>query len=439
MDDIDFLLKNSEKDSSLFVIDSSHRDRNKYPTPAEYVLDFTQPFRFVYGFDIIDATIPSTMYGVDTHNNVLCFGVLSSPDRYQDLAKAVSVCPGLLSVYSEQTAPVVDFAFCNSVPRRVQVRASTTDDAYLVIGNIIQRVTRATMEDVIANGEFDFTLRAVRFEIEAGNYSISTLQTYLKKNLRPYGIDVRSATVDAQVEKQMRYRFVHYDPVLGTSSPFYLDMFKSTCGTVLGFDELPEEGRAGEYRRGAFYGKGAGDQVFASVMNNTEGVYQIVGPGVVNLLGVRYITLRCPEIESHLLGSLGYDSQNNTGLGIFKLQSPYEVSNLKFDFFNFVKKPFHPIGKLNKLSIRFERGAGMLYNFRGINHQILVSIKYYVPSMANMRAPTYVLNPNYQPDHLKFIVEREEILNDDEDDDDEYEDDDDRELLKKYVYMRNNP
>lgn len=436
MDDIDFLLKHSEKDSSLFVIDSSRRDRHKHPTPAEYVLDFTQPFRFVFGFDIIDATIPSTMYSIDTHNNVLCFSVLSSEDRWGDLAAATATCPDFARVYKAQTVTTIDFVFCDRLPQQAQVNPSATDNVYLIIGETLLRVTRDTMDAVLTTGEATFTMRSVRLEIEIGNYNINTLQAYLKKNTRAFGLDVRNASVDVQVDKQMRYRIIHYDPVQGTSSPFFLDMSKSTCCTVLGYDELPVNGGSiGEYGKGAFFG----DRVFLSVKNEADGMFQVISPGVVNLLGVRYVTLRCPEIESHLLGSLGYDSHNNTGLGIFKLSSPYEVSNLKFDFFNFVKKPFHPIGKLNKLSIRFERDAGVLYNFRGVNHQILVSIKYYVPSMANMRAPTYVLNPNYHPDHLKFIVEREEILNDDEDDDDEYDDEDDRNLLKKYVYMRNNP
>ena len=437
MDDIDFLLKHSEKDSSLFVIDSSHRDRNKYPAPSEYILDFTQPFRYVFGFDIIDATIPSTMYSIDTHNNLFCLGILSSDNCHDTLARHVTECPDLMDIYNGHTAHSIHFVFCDRPPQVTNIDVSTVDNVFVVVGKNVMQVAQTTMDALIANNEYTFTLQSIRLEIEIGNYNINTLQVYLKKQLRPYGIDVRSTSTDIQVEKQMKYRFVHYNPSNGVSLPFFLDMVKSTCGTILGYDELPERGLVSNgYSRCTCFNR-LNDRVFMTVKNNTDDVYQVISPGVVNLLGVRYVTLRCPEIESHLLGSLGYDS-HNTGLGIFKLQSPFEVSNLKFDFFNFVKKPFHPIGKLTRLSLRFERDTGVLYNFRGINHQILVSIKYYVPCMNNVGPQMSVLNPNYDPDYIKFIVERDEILNDDEDDDSDYEVEDDSELLKKYVFMKNN-
>jgi len=49
---------------------------------------------------------------------------------------------------------------------------------------------------------------------------------------------------------------------------------------------------------------------------------------------------------------------------------------------------------------------------------------------------TPILNPNYNPDFLKYIVEREEVLNDDEDDDDDYEDVTQESLLERYVYYK---
>eukprot|EP00798_Chlamydomonas_sp_ICE-L_P009114 gene9114-16236_t len=260
-------------------------------------------------------------------------------------------------------------------------------------------------------------------------------KAYLKKYMKPYNIDVRAASLEQRVDKHLKLRFVHYDIVTGYSNPFFLDMSKSTVKDVLGFDELPADSEKKMYKKQS-YSLLNSENVFAATKNDTEQVYDVTPPGVVNLLGVRYLTMRCPEIESHLLGSIGFGNAD-VGLGIFKIPSPYETANLKFDFFNFVKKPFHPIGKLTKLSIRFEREPNVLYDFRGLNHHILVTLKYYVPAMNNdLTNTTPILNPNYNPDFLKYIVEREEVLNDDEDDDDDYEDVTQESLLERYVYYK---
>lgn len=437
MDDIDYLLKHSEKDSTMIILDSSNRDRTKHPIPSEYVIEFSEPFRFVYGFDIIDATIPSTMYCIDDHNNVLFFtiftrkSVLYDVDRLYDVFRErLELCPGFASMYANQNVVgAISFVFC-SIP--VDVISDEFDDCYVVFEDTLTRVSLIQYNLILGNGNYDFALDMCRFDVEIGNYNIMTLQAYLKKALKPYNLDIRPASVDDRIDKQMKVRFVHYDPVLGTSHPFFFDMKKSTIRDVLGFDELPSPSETTMYVRQSFV-ELSSSMMFAASKNKVEGVYDITPPGVINLMGVRYVTLRCPEIESHLLGSFGF-SNADIGLGIFKIPSPYETANLKFDFFNFVKKPFHPIGKLNKLSIRFERDPNVLYNFRGINHHILVSLKYYVPTMnSDLTAP--ILNPNYNPDFLKYMVERDEILNDDDDDDDEYDyEESDESLLKQYVY-----
>jgi hypothetical protein len=71
IEDVNYLLRNSQKESALFFIDSTKRNRQFYPTPAEYVIDLEEPVRNVFGIDILDATIPNSMYNVDVHNNVM--------------------------------------------------------------------------------------------------------------------------------------------------------------------------------------------------------------------------------------------------------------------------------------------------------------------------------------------------------------------------------
>ena len=71
IEDINYLYKNSVKDNSIIFIESNKRNKNVYPTPSEYTITFDNPFRYVYGLEIVDASIPRTMYQIDKTNNNL--------------------------------------------------------------------------------------------------------------------------------------------------------------------------------------------------------------------------------------------------------------------------------------------------------------------------------------------------------------------------------
>jgi hypothetical protein len=73
--DIDYLRDIGKVDSFPISVDSSQRDKQIYPTPADYEVVFDEPFKNVVGFDVLDATIPNTMYTVDAHNDLLSFVV----------------------------------------------------------------------------------------------------------------------------------------------------------------------------------------------------------------------------------------------------------------------------------------------------------------------------------------------------------------------------
>jgi hypothetical protein len=78
IDDIDYLKKNSIKQNYLFVIDSKDRDHIAYPTPSSYTIELTVPFYNVVGFQLVEASIPRTMYNVDVTNNSLSFFIHDS-------------------------------------------------------------------------------------------------------------------------------------------------------------------------------------------------------------------------------------------------------------------------------------------------------------------------------------------------------------------------
>lgn len=73
--DIDYLRTIGETDAFPLSIDSAVRDKTAFPTPAEYEVEFETPFTNVVGFDVLDASIPNTMYTVDSHNNMFSFAI----------------------------------------------------------------------------------------------------------------------------------------------------------------------------------------------------------------------------------------------------------------------------------------------------------------------------------------------------------------------------
>jgi predicted NUDIX family phosphoesterase len=73
IEDIDYLYKNSTKENIVLFVDSSKRDKKLYPSPAEFSIVFNEPFHFVYGIEILDTTIPRTMFMMEYNNNLMYF------------------------------------------------------------------------------------------------------------------------------------------------------------------------------------------------------------------------------------------------------------------------------------------------------------------------------------------------------------------------------
>jgi hypothetical protein len=276
---------------------------------------------------------------------------------------------------------------------------------------------------------FLYRLRHYPMRIENGNYVATELAQQLASQLRALslgagdsnlGFDVLS-TSSASVDRQNRLLFV------SATTPFLLNMRSSTSNEVLGFDTLASA-RDGGYAPALF---GSNRQLFLSVSaggtSESPGTtHRLTAPGVVNLMGPRYITLRCPEIEQYLYTGMTC-SENATGIGLFKLVSGNQVSNLRFDFVSVVRKPFHPIGRLTRLTLRFELSNGVLYDFKGVNHHLTFSINFRSPA-GRVVFSRSVLNPDYDPDLVKYQLRtsaaRDPIADGPDDDDNDVDEGD---------------
>lgn len=96
MEDVQYLVNHGEKESYMFFVDSKSRNRNMYPNPQEYAIQFSAPFKNVYSMEVLDASIPRTQYAVDEHNKTLLY-----------IPHTQYILPG--ESYSELTLPIGDY------------------------------------------------------------------------------------------------------------------------------------------------------------------------------------------------------------------------------------------------------------------------------------------------------------------------------------------
>jgi len=131
----------------------------------------------------------------------------------------------------------------------------------------------------------------------------------------------------------------------------------------------------------------------------THKTFSLTPPGFLSLVGDRFIILRCPEIERNIFGSMAFGN-NSPGIALFKMGC-VGYSDSRFDFSTVEYKEFHPIGKLPRLTFRFERINGDLYNFKTVNHHLMIVVKHYVARKQGALTMS-TLNPNYNPNFLKY-------------------------------------
>ena len=206
--------------------------------------------------------------------------------------------------------------------------------------------------------------------------------------------------------------------------PFILDMERSTIYENLGFDLYNSINPLyinDRYQYKSIYNTDRRMyKMFHSIINtkltkvidNIEFDKNIItSPGIVYLIGNKYIVLKCPEIEEHLFGSLSY-SKYSLGLAKFRVDN-VGINSERLAITKLPIREFHPIGKLSRISLRFETNKGLLYDFKGVNHNIVFAIYYYEPKQ-NKFPEGSILNPEYKMNYIDYQYYQEEIEGDDE-------------------------
>lgn len=436
IDDVEYLVENAEKDSQIVYIDSSLRNKLYYPNANEYTVEFDQPFKLVYGFDVLDATIPVTMYNIDIYNQTISFTVVQKnpaslqaidPEQYmREISKSKtfaeafnrevetyvvvgeetelsSYLPGIMTTNDNyimyyrkslltteiqkrtlQSASefyifkydFVDYCIKDIAANQVIIDILKSEDFSINVNT--NDVELIYFEKHVINSTAFLAIKSAnsyivlinnyRKTLEAGNYDILTLINDLNDLMNPSLIDVETTTAVPKKQAKLQFLSSHYILMNAAQG----EMIKS-----LGFDTYPGTTASSNYKGWTI---GTNYMVFGAVFDSSIAKYKVVSPGLISLLGERFAILRIKELEDHLYGSYSY-MQMTPGIGMFKMAAAFGgITNLRFDYTSVVRKPFHPIGKLSKLSIRFETSSGRLYDFKGVNHQLMVNIKFYVPT-----------------------------------------------------------
>jgi len=525
VEDIEYLYEHSEKDNFILYIDSSLRNQDYYPRPNQYTIQFDQPFKFVYGIDILDASIPSTMYNIESdanHVSGLTFSLnpnsstngytfqellteLSEFDEFDTLFYSTTIAQQISGgADSKLTGQVVvtNNELLNQWPEYInnnyQLNTESNGYYYVFVREEIKGLTifKKADEHLFEYPVWDFTHNEIDYQI--GNnlddanvqdfISIYTTQQYryiLKQNSDNTYDFVYYKTFNVPISTTIRLKtysdlvvymahislfYVEYTPgnygatnfideakkafggtnvaisaqsssdisirpkVMFTSEfNFVLNMDNSTARTSMGFDEYAVTTMPSLYTK---YTYKENKRVFGANYYSGDQTYKLIAPGVIYLLGTRYVILRCPEIEGHMYASRSF-GQFSPGIGMFKMYAVNDIAHQRFDFVNFQKKPFHPIGKLDRLTLKFEKVDGTMYDFKGANHLLLMNIKYLVPSQKK-KFERSVLNPNYTYDFNSYLSRRLEYKETSEDGNDDMDPSEFREkygkIEKEYDY-----
>jgi hypothetical protein len=231
-----------------------------------------------------------------------------------------------------------------------------------------------------------------------------------------------------------------------SKAPLIIDMKRSTLAENLGFDLYPTENNDRYIYKNNYPSNSEMDKMFQSrerkvndeyyndeiLINN--GKYIITSPGMVYFIGNKYIIMRCPEIEEHLYRSLSY-SKYSLGLAKFRVDS-IGINSEKLSITKIPVREFHPIGKLARLTLKFETNKGLLYDFKGINHNIIFAIFYYEPIQKNIPTNS-ILNPSYKMNYIDYQYKQEEIEGDSTDDDNDDTEDFSRDNIDEYKIKEN--
>jgi len=328
---------------------------------------------------------------------------------------------------------ISDFKIYNRVLNQKELNDCNNNVHTNTISNLIiwykmDVIINGTVENSGNNKTINYQDVFNKLDIMPGDYTLKTFFTNYDE-LNNFEIGFKEHSDPSELTNLMD---------IYSRKPFILDMKRSTISENLGFDLYSNKNTQGRYIYKDIYRYNDNMiKIFHSVVNDKQvkefndgkvDIYKIVSPGIVYFIGNKYIVMKCPEIEAHLYGSLSY-SKYTLGLAKFRVDN-VGINSERLSITKLPVREFHPIGKLAKMSLRFETNKGTLYDFKGVNHNIVFAIYYYEPIQKKFPEGS-LLNPEYKMNYIDYQYYQEEIEGDSNDDEEDFSRDNIMDYKKK--------
>ena len=459
IEDIQYLLKHSKKEDFIMFVDSSMRNKSVDVHPSEYTIVFDECFKNVYGVEILDMLVPRTQYNIDVHNNVLYYavgGTMNDPAAFNLASMPVQdyVVADLYVAMNQAMTGVTVSTASPSNPMESGKYAYTSNLPFAI------DLARSTMREALGFDELARTSSAL-FSVPFGDERIVSVRNQVAAVTVPFGavdtshdvspgagvVLVQSFTVPADCDLSS----VTLATGLGGASVRIMEgsspgtaenvvVPATSAGELSNLDG--DTTRMHRLSQGqtyfvivtcdastTFHPVGPNDPAAPNVVFELAApggawapspngflvsvvasinTFSIYTPGLITLIGTRCILLHMNEIEKHINSSYIYGA-NSPGMAMIKL-GVQGYQQTRFDFTSIRYREFVPIAKLPQMTFRFVNIDGTLYDFKGVNHTMLILIKYltpYSPDLAENYKP--ILNPNYKPDFLMYLRENQKV------------------------------
>lgn len=484
IEDLEFLYQNSVKENIIILVDSARRDRNQWLEPNEFQIDFVEPFKYVYGVEILDLNIPRTVYGVDDANNTLIIYILSSSTGHYEkitilLESRDYTIQELIENINAQLSANTDLLRCQiSMESAVdenrksilELISSVNDTAehpkpfYIDVqaSSLGSTIGFDSISQDVYNSDY-IKIPSTTFKYGSHpsiNNDIDENNKYLFGSfVNQYTTRNETLNLQESIETQYTYQytFVNNSDIptehfitkiainwIGDIPITSLKLYNTTKVYDITLQQIESDVSLFEVdvNDAAFIfdtlyinksttwwiqSVAPINKVDVQLITFTES--KLISPGIVTLLGDRYVTIHCDEIENHLKGSLMFNTYS-PGLALVNL-GVLGYSQTRNDFYSVNYKEFHPIGKLNNLKFSVKNPKGELYNFRNVNWHMLLCVKFFVPKQKHLFTKS-ILNPNYNLDYVQYQIDKNAIYTHEQDDDD----DDESEVSDKNEHIK---
>lgn len=489
VEDVQYLQEHGASESHVVYVDSARRDRSAYPTPAEYVVAFDEPFRNVTGVELLEANVPRTMYSIEQGRRDLYCDVgysglrvaeaggagthvrLQARDHdmntlraalgaaFQDAARFGASLPRVAVGFpTDRPQYSSRFVFTCRVPFLFDFGRSnvaqemgfdqfadrglhqtedgvnnyecfphpTTRGLFASVNMGDKPLHEEARPEAAAEGTTPLTLPAERALVVTADPTADG-EVFSHSVLSGITVPVVDAAALSTPTSPVALLEVLEPGDDGTTPlarvPLALGVEEEGGAPVLRAEGLDADPRhtcvlatGREYRLRLAPAPGgpalvgvapaADGDGFACRVRTSFSTHRLVSPGIVALTGERVVILRIKEIEDHLHGSQAYAGATHAGMALLSIgNDTVALLRNRLDFTNLNYRCFHPIGKLSRVSLSFQTSDGRPYDFKNVNHYMLMVVKTLAPR-ARATLQRSLLNPDYDPDFMAYMAAR---------------------------------